>query len=245
MTEDAPLLLVRISVSYYPTTLDPDLMAFSAEEVAIVTGDWMDASGAPRIERADSIPHGFFSVGAIECLFDPEGVLVAIAMAALDRCRTVAGEDWNGDSYPLGRIRRRGGEQLRDVPGWDLTRPVFAALAGLGAQLGQRSATRLVVTRQPGFEMVRLGNRCQLEDCDAVVQGEALVLLGGSAGGAATAARDPRLDLVDPGADPVLDLALTGVPVAEPSFDPRLGMRIEGAWFSTEPVVERGLCCSC
>jgi hypothetical protein len=226
MAGDASLLLGRLSICYYPSPRDRALEGFSAEEVAIATGEWMDASGAPRIELADRIPPGSFSVGAIECVLDPEGALVAVAMAALDRSRS-----------------RRGPERLRDVPGWALTRPAFAALTGVGAQLGRRCATRLVVTRQHGFELVDEGDGWRIEDCGDVVQGEALVLLGGAADPNASRL-DPRLQLVDAASERVLDLALSSGQRAE-GGDERLPMAVEETWFGTEPVVEHPIACSC
>ena len=59
------------------------------------------------------------------------------ALASLDRIRT------------LDRQRI-----VRDVPGWRLAAPVFSLLAGLYAQVERRAASRLVITRRSGFELL-------------------------------------------------------------------------------------------
>jgi hypothetical protein len=224
---DEPIL-GRFTVRHYPSSGDPVFARFSPEERRTALGA-LDATGTPRIEVAARIPDALFTVGSVEWALDPRTDDAVFALASLDRLRT--------------RTERRG--VVRDVPGWRLAFPVFSLLAGLHAQVGRRAATRLVLSRRPGFEAVVSDGGADHRDAPDVVQGEALLLLprtGAPAGGGSR-----LLDaLCDPEAEVVADASFAAGACRPHALtpDPRLPAQVSPAWFGGEQHVEH-LMCAC
>ena len=230
----------RASLRYYPSPFDPDLAAFSPEEQAIAGGGWLDATGAPRAAAEGSIPQQCFVVGALDCAFDQHGALLAVKIAAIDRLRATFAEPWEGESFPLGIVKRGRGERTRDVPAWRIARPVFSAIAALGAQLGRRSASRLVVSRRRGFETVHVGGAPERRASDGAVQGEAVLLLGDDVRRATSDA--VLAAMVDPEGETILDV--DGRSGATHCADSRLALDVDPTWFSDETLPQDLLACS-
>lgn len=216
----------RFTVRYYPSPAAPTLESFSPEERRIAAGA-LDGTGTPRIELASRIPDALFTVGSVEWALDLDGDAAVFALASLDRLRT----------------RDERGDVVRDVPGWRLAMPVFSLLAGLHGQVERRAASRLVLSRLPGFELV-VGGGVEHPAAPEIAQGEAFVLFPAGRG-------DPSellLDLLqDPVADIIADVSFSpGVhPPHDIDGDPRLPMRVSSAWFGGGAHVADRLVCSC
>ena len=235
--------LGRLAIRYYPSPRDAELASFSPEERAIAGGGWLDDTGAPRIERAGSIPDGFFGVGSLDCGVDPEAGTLLLALGSLDRLRVRYEDAWCGESYPLGAVRRARGERTRDVPGWALAAPVFAALAGVVSRL-ERPAARLVMARQPGFEIVHGQGGVECRDASERVQGDAVLLFGPAC--PCPSHEDALLrEVLGPEAEIVLDRR-SGELRRQPEVpEPRLPLPIDPAWFDPEPAREDRVGCRC
>jgi hypothetical protein len=218
----------RFTIRHYPSPAATVFARFSPEERKIAA-EALDATGTPRIELASRIPDGLFTVASVEWAVDRESDATVLALSSLDRLRT----------------RTERGEVVRDVPGWRLGVPIFSLLAGLHAQVERRAASRLVVSRQPGFEQVVSDGAAGHRDAPDTVQGEALVLFSPSHAAPGDAAR--LLDaLRDPAAEIVADHAFaTGNrPPHELAPDPRLPLAVSHAWFGGEEHAE-DLMCAC
>jgi hypothetical protein len=215
----------RLAIRHYPRRADLLFAAFDADERAMAA-ELLDATGTPCMRAASKIPERAFTVGTIEWALDPERDASLFVLATLDRIRT-----------------REAGRVIRDVPGWRLAMPIFSALAGLHAQLDRRAASRLVVARQPGFELVREGSGLEPRDADDVAHGEALLLFGARDGSGEPAAR--LLAAVrDEAAEVIADASLS--PAADPPrvSDARLRVAVSPAWFGGEAHAE-GSACAC
>jgi hypothetical protein len=217
-------ILGRLTVRHYPAA-GPLLASFDPDEQAAAR-EWLDATATPRIEVASRIGAHLFVVGAVDWVLDLDRDASLFALASQDRLRT-----------------RDGGGVVRDVPGWALAAPIFSLLAGLHAQLDRREASRLVVARSPGFEVVRQGGAPSTRDTDDVVHGEAALLFPAADGcsGPATAL---LAAVRDPDAALVRDQCLAKARGATPRrpLEPRLALEVSGAWFGGEQHFERPTC---
>ncbi len=111
-------LRTRLSIRHYPSPAEPGFAGHPAEERGIVLGGMLDATGAPDIARASSIPPALFVIGALELIIDERRATHACSLGAPDR--------------------------LRDAPAWEVAVPLFTAMIGLVAQVERRPAARLV-----------------------------------------------------------------------------------------------------
>lgn len=225
---DGASLVGRFTVRHYPSPDSPAFASFSPEERRAAR-EALDATGTPRIE-APELPEAYFTVATIDWAVERDGKDAAFAISTLDRLRARAAD----------------GEVVRDVPGWRLALPLFSAIAALHAQVERCAAARLVVTRQPGFELVASDEGAGHRDAPDLVQADAVLLFPGDGSnpmaGAALldALRDPEMDVaVDatfiPGEH--LPCALQG--------DPRLPIAVSHAWFGGVPHVEDLVACGC
>jgi hypothetical protein len=217
-------ILGRLTVRHYPAAA-PLVAAFDPDEQAAAR-EWLDATATPRIDVAARIGAHLFVVGAVDWVLDLDRDASLFALASQDRLRT-----------------RDGGRVVRDVPGWALAAPIFSLLAGLHAQLERREASRLVVSRSPGFEVVREGGAPSTRDTEDVVHGEAALLFP-SADGCSGPAAALLAEVADPDAALVRDEYLErgrGAPPRRP-LEPRLALEVSGAWFGGELHFERPTC---
>lgn len=213
----------RFTLRHYPCPGTPALALFSAEEQRLAA-EALDRTGTPRIERASSIPADHFVVGAIDWALDARGETAVFALATLDRLRRRAGD----------------GALLRDVPGWSLSSVVFSVVAGLHAQVERRAATRLVLSRLPGFETSAAGDA---REAPERAFGEAFVAFAAPRTG-----EDVSASVLDALRDPEAELLLDVRPreSTPPSpLDPRLPLTVSGAWFGGERHAPDRALCAC
>lgn len=218
-------LLGRLTIRHYPAPGGPLLASFDPEEQHAARA-WLDPTGTPRIDVASRIGAHLFVVGALDWVLDLDRDASLFALASQDRLRT-----------------RQDGGLVRDVPGWTLATPILALLAGLHAQLDRRVASRLVVARGPGFEVVREEGAPAIRDSADVVQGEAALLFT-AADGCGGPGEALLAAVVDPEAALVRDerLASGSGAAAGHGAEPRLALEVSGAWFGGEPHFERATC---
>jgi hypothetical protein len=220
----------RFVVRHYPSRASPVLAGFSAEERRLAL-EVLDATGTPRMDVASGIPGALFVVGSVDWAVDTVTDETVVALASLDRLRT----------------RDAAGEIVRDVPGWDLTAPVFALLAGLVAQVERRAAARLLVARQRGFELVTTADAADPRESAEVLHGEGFVSFPPAVARGVSSTLLQALR--DPDAEVVLDVALRAhdrehVAPGEPVCgDGRLPLHVPCSWFGGEALrADRALC---
>jgi hypothetical protein len=221
-------IVARFTVRHYPAPATPDFARFSAHERSVAAAS-LDATGTPRIELAATIPDSLFTVGTIDWAVDLDGEAAVFGLASLDRLRT----------------RTESGELVRDVPGWNLATPAFSAVAGLHAQVERRAATRILISRLPGFETVGTdagGHR----DAPEVTCGEGFLLFPGSNGGDEGAAALLRA-LQDGDAEILQDVELHDGRRRPDMLDadPRLPLTVNRSWFGGEHHAHDRALCAC
>lgn len=215
----------RFTVRHYPARGSPALARFSPDEQRLAATA-LDRTGTPRIELASTIPDALFAIGTIEWALDSESDATVFGVASLDRLRT----------------RAESGELLRDVPGWSLVVPPFSVIAGLHAQVERRAATRVVVSRLPGFEATAAG---EARDAPDLAFGEAFVAFSTGHG---DRERAPALlrALQDADAEVVHELdpeeSGRGMTLAS---DPRIALPVSRGWFGGEHHRHDRALCAC
>ncbi len=218
----------RFTVRHYPSPAAAELAGFSPEERRVAAA-LLDATGTPRIELASTIPDSLFVVGTLEWALDLEGGAALFALASLDRIRT----------------RSDAGEVVRDVPGWRLALPMLSVVAGLHAQVERRAARRIVVSRQPGFEVIE-GGHPEHRDAPESAYGEAFLVFapanapGDAGGGLLRGLQDPDAEII---ADAHLERG--GQVPHEVGGDPRIAVPVSDAWFGGRAHAEDRIACSC
>lgn len=225
----ASAIVGRFTVRHYPSPAAPVFGGFSAEERR-ATGEWLDRTGTPRIELASTIPDALFTVGSVEWALDVASDASVFGLASLDRLRTCTER----------------GEVVRDVPGWDLAAPIFSLLAELHAQVERRAASRLVMSQQPGFELVLGAGDPEHRDAPDIALGEAFLLFPPAREGGETGAT--FLDaLRDPDAGVAADVSFeAGVhPPHSVIGDRRVGLAVSHAWFGGHAHVADRVMCAC
>jgi hypothetical protein len=215
----------RFTVRHYPAPEAPELARFSQEERRLVATA-LDPTGTPRIELAATIPEALFTVGTVDWVLDPDSDAAVFGVASLDRLRTRAGA----------------GELVRDVPGWRLAVPVLSVVAGLHAQVERRAATRIGISRLPGFESAEAG---ESRDAPDVAFGEAFVAFPGPRGDRARAIA--LLEALRDEDGEVLHEVDCGERARELPLDsdPRLAFRVSQGWFGGERHRHDRALCAC
>lgn len=220
----------RYTIRYYPSSSEPVFAHFSPEERAVVDGGLVDATGTPHIDVASRIPRNLFLVGSLEWATGPDDHATVIGLSALDRLVT----------------RGQGEAPHRDVPGWRLGAGLVTTLAGLHSQVERRTVRRILVSRQPGFELVLAGGESRWRDTHEVVQAEAGLLF--MAPNHPAQAGDSLLDgMREPEAEVAADERFDGICRHPPALeaDPRIALPVVHAWFGGDAVVEDRIACSC
>jgi hypothetical protein len=220
----------RFTIRYYPSPAEPVFPGFSAEERDVVRSGLLDVTGTPRIDAASTIPHALFGVGSMEWGVDAARDATFVGLSALDR--VVARE---GD----GRV-------ARDVPGWRLGAGLVSTFAGLHAQIERQAVRRILLSRQPGFELLVGGTEPTWRDTEDAIQADAALLF--AAPGQHSTTGDSLLEaLRDPDGEVVADERFDGRcrhPVAL-GADPRIPLHVSHAWFGGESLSEDRIACSC
>lgn len=138
-----------LSLKYYPSPLEPVYRHFSRQERALIAGDWFDATRTPHMDAQDRVPDTLFNVGAIEFILDVASGQSFLQYSSLDRLRFNVRSGLAG--VPVTADAR---QSVRQVPAWDLGYPLFDAIVGLEAFFARSAPTRIILSRQTGFEFV-------------------------------------------------------------------------------------------
>jgi hypothetical protein len=218
------------TIRYYPCAQEDAFVRFSPDERAAVLGGRMDATGTPRIEEAASLVPGLFAVAALEWAHDPASGATVMALAALDRI-VVRGPD---------------GAPVRDVPGWGLAVPLLTTLAGVHALIEQRILARILLTRQPGFELRLASPEPTWAESSDAVHAEALLLLRAPDADAGRT-DDVLASMREAGAEVVADERFDAACRHPASLraDERIPLEVSHAWFGGEALAEDRIACAC
>lgn len=160
-TTAAPVLRGVLSIKYYPSPHEPAFKHFSEDERALIEGPLFDSTNTPSFDGQDRIPEPLFYVGSMEFIDDVAGGQAYLTYSSLDRMdfRDLADEPGDG-ALSLREAATSAASARRQRPAWDLGYPLFDAFVGLHSFLTQKAPTRVVLSRQPGFEFVETVSGC-------------------------------------------------------------------------------------
>jgi hypothetical protein len=226
--DEAGGIVGRFTVRHYPAPGTPVFARFSVVEQRLVRAA-LDRTGTPRIDLASTIPDELFTVGTIDWALAPEVDATVFGVASLDRLRTLT----------------RSGALVRDVPGWSLALPAFSAIAGLHAQVERRAASRVVVSRLPGFETFETSGAGEQRDAAEVALGEGFVSFPGPGGEREPAAALLRL-VRDADGEVIHELDVgEGDGGVTLDSDPRIPLTLSRCWFGGEHHRHDRAMCAC
>ncbi len=139
----APVPRSLLSIKYYPSPHEPAFRHFSERERSLIEGPLFDHTNTPAFDGQDKIPESFFHVGSMEFVDDVASGRAYLTYSSLDRMR-----------YRHRSAAPGAGAASRELPAWDLGYPLFDAFVGLHSFLTRTAPTRVILSRQPGFEFV-------------------------------------------------------------------------------------------
>jgi hypothetical protein len=147
----------HFAVKCYPYVDSSIFAAFSPQEQELLTGDLFDETHTPRLEARACIPETFFAVGSVSIILDEAETLALLMVDSLDtlRLRTRSASDLRMTS-PAGTDESG---IIRNVPGWQISYPLFDRLAGLYAFYSRQPPAFIGATRSPGFEYLVDGDQ--------------------------------------------------------------------------------------
>jgi hypothetical protein len=145
-------------------------------------------------------------------------------------------------------VRGADGVAIRDVPGWRLALPLLTTLAGLHALIEKRTLGRILLTRQPGFELRLASHEPAWVDTEDAVHAEAMLLLLAPGARAGIGPSDDVLaSMCEAGAEVVADERF-GEACRHPASlraDERIPLDVSHAWFGGETLAEDRIACAC
>lgn len=158
------------TIRYYPSPDEAAFNQFSNLERRLVLGPEFDHSGTPCFEARDSLAPELFVVGAMELALDPDNGWALFGLSALDECLCLEAD---GPSWAV-----------RRVPGWELSLPLFSALAGLHAFSNRHTPLQARICQMPGLEQVTRQGQTEWRESDAAALHSMEVLFGPEPGAA-------------------------------------------------------------
>ncbi len=212
----SPALRGVFTIKYYPTPQEPVFRHFSTHEQALIEGDAFDDTNTPDMDALDRVPDNLFSVGTMEFTHDREHGQSFLKFSSLDEMRfeETADEAHNGAGDPVHLTN--GTRRIRQLPTWDIGYRLFDAIVGLHALVGRQSPKRIMLSEQPGFELVELvDGSLQDRDCDSVKLRSVLVAFRSEVIGVCSPVEEaitarqcasPRTALLDTGAHGIDDI---------------------------------------
>ena len=143
------------AVKCYPVPHKNVFQSFSFQERSLVLSDSFDHTHTPRFSHREQIPDTLFNVAAVELNVDRDDSLALFTLESLDLMHISYDSDVI-QSYPVVQKEKRfkKGETDRNVPGWDLSYPLFDRLLCLYSFYSKKTPLRLWLTRSPGFSYV-------------------------------------------------------------------------------------------
>ena len=171
------------AVKFYPSPHSPVFHDFSSEEQTFLQSPFFDDTNTPKFECYDKIPDLLFKVATLEFTIDTQSNQTLFKLESLDRIRTRFNKETTVEWRPLKQKKRfRKGEIDRDVPGWDLGYYLYDRILGLYAYYSRTKPSRVIMTRETGFEFVydrrdgllpHTTNDAKLEALTVIFSGEA------------------------------------------------------------------------
>lgn len=143
------------AVKCYPFPHETVFESFSFQERSLILSDSFDHTHTPRFSHREQIPDTLFNVAAVELSVDRDDSLALFTLEGLDLMHISYDSDVI-QSYPVLQKEKRfkRGETDRNVPGWDLSYPLFDRLLCLYSFYSKKTPLRLWLTRSPGFAYV-------------------------------------------------------------------------------------------
>jgi len=193
---DAPLLRGLLSIRYFPSPDEPAFRHFSERERSLIEGPLFDHTHTPTFDGQDQIPENLFHMASVEFVDDITRSRACLKYSSLDRMR-----------YRCGRAGPGADAGGREVPAWDLGYPLFDVFVGLHSFLTGTAPTRLILSRQPGFEFVELEHGgLEFRDAEDRVFKSLLVACSTGDNGSTSPTEDRMCsDLLTPPWTPLLD----------------------------------------
>lgn len=143
------------AVKFYPSPHSPVFHNFSSEEKTFLQSPFFDDTNTPKFECYGKIPDILFKVATLEFTIDRQRNQTLFKLESLDRIRTTSDKETTVELRPLKQKKCfRKGEIDRDVPGWDLGFYLYDRILGLYAYYSRTKPSRVVMTRETGFEFV-------------------------------------------------------------------------------------------
>ena len=147
---DRTLFMGHFAVKCYPYVDGSIFKAFSPQEQKMVAGDLFDETHTPRSEARERIPENFFAVGSVSIMLDEADTIALLTVDSLDALRLwVQGAMESQMTFPA---TTDNGYIIRNVPGWQISYPLFDRLIGLFSFNFRHPPVFIGATRSPGFE---------------------------------------------------------------------------------------------
>ena len=147
---DMTLFMGHFAIKCYPHVDDSIFTAFSSQEQEMAASDLFDETHTPRLEARGGIPETFFTVGSVSMMMDDAETLALLSVDSLDVLRL-----WSQDASEnqIGPVANTEDEFItRDVPGWQISYPLFDRLVSLYAFYSRQPPVFIGATRSAGFE---------------------------------------------------------------------------------------------
>ena len=146
----------------YPYPHQNVFQSFSFQERSMILSDVFDDTHTPRFSHRDRIPDTLFNVATVELNVDRNGRWAQFIMEGLELMQ-ISYVSEVIPNYPVLQKERRfkSGEFDRNVPGWELSYPLFDRLLSLYSFYSKKTPVRLWSTRSPGFSYVFDGDHAR------------------------------------------------------------------------------------
>lgn len=157
--DGVPMVHGLFSVKCYPYPHERITANFSDAERNLVESHLFDHTGTPRYEEREHIPPGLFQVGAIHLFTTVQDEAAVLSMQAVESMKTLAAAYPGHEDQPMsGERPAKRGPTIRDVPGFELTYPLFDRLVSLHAFYLRRKPVRIIMTSTTGLVAWRLAD---------------------------------------------------------------------------------------
>lgn len=145
------------SMRLYPFREHPVCERFSFEERDLLSGQYFKG-GTPAFERSGEIPEGLFVVGTMDyrCGSGESWSLLTLESLTAMRVRYESQRLEDAPIFSRSELHEPG-TTARDVPGWDLSWPLFDRIISLHAYHHRTKPSRVALAKSPGFEHVYRG----------------------------------------------------------------------------------------
>ena len=147
---DTTMFMGHFAVKCYPYADDCIFAAFSSQEQELVASDLFDETHTPRLEARERIPETFFTVGSVSMMLDEAETMALLTVDSLDALRLCVQIALK--SQVTSPANTDNGGIIRNVPGWQISYPLFDRLISLYSFYFRQPPVFIGATHSPGFE---------------------------------------------------------------------------------------------